>query len=213
LHDYDGDTTAPDWLQALADEYYQTEKQSIQEGDYESLSGALTDIAFSADMISMALNYGEVAFVDATFIVLLITGCASGPEGCAVALTLSAEVDYYVTTASPLGFIENFLGLFALGATASADLLLGNTKFSSDGNYIGIDTLVSGRNFVIGLVPETNVDYLVGKYQVTYDNDRRDGRKSGGSIEISRDNPSISRKKQKTCSCASSTCSAPVVIS
>jgi hypothetical protein len=132
------------------------------------------------DGSAMVVSYGEQIFVDGVASILLI-GCAGGPATCAESLALIVQTDLLVTTlASP---VENTAGVTSFAATAISDLLQGNTNSSPP--TIGVDTIVSGRNMLLGFIPEANIDAWTSASQFGYDLDRFNGVEPGGSIPIS----------------------------
>ena len=82
------------------------------------------------------------------------------------------------------GLVENTAGFVGLGATVVNDVLEGNTTVTNDNLYIGKDTIVSGRNTAIGMIPESNLDLGVSASQMKYDLDRFTGQKSGGAVPV-----------------------------
>jgi hypothetical protein len=113
-----------------------------------------------------------------------IGGCvASVGIGCGPALTGAVIAD--MTIANGYGMIENWLGVASTGLTAYNDgWLLGNTgNDSTIGNYVGKDTVVSGRNMAVGWFPESFLDLGVNSSQLLYDVQRMSGAKSGGYLQ------------------------------
>lgn len=88
---------------------------------------------------------------------------------------------YLAGPANPVGALEDGLGVASFLTTAGADVLSGNT--SAEG--IGRDTIVAGRNMLLGMIPESNADFAVSASQLKYDVDRLNGVKTGGSIRYS----------------------------
>jgi len=149
------------------------------------IAETFSSLAYLADETSFVLNYAEVYWVDGIMVLSTGSGCLAGPEGCAAGALTGIEYDILFSWTSPLGVAENILGGFSLGATAISDGIQGNTSFSlEDGLFVGKDTLVSFRNFTLGLIPEANIDYLVGQAQFGYDIERNEGRLTGGAVKI-----------------------------
>ena len=91
------------------------------------------------------------------------------------------KIDTFIASpTNPIAAFENWLGVVSLGFTFATDVLSGNT--SIQGGYVGKDTIVSGRNFLLGNTPESNVDLAVNLSQLKYDLDRFNEIKPGGSI-------------------------------
>jgi RHS repeat-associated protein len=163
--------------------------QKIKNGNKSNpktqISTKLSYVALGLDASAAFLSDLEMVAVDYTGITTIAACCAT-VDGCLPAIGVAWAVDFGVTTVSPLGVMENFLGGGSFIATMAADLLSGNTGLTSGGLSVGNDTLVAGRNLIAGLVPEANVDALVSNSQLKYDLDRLLGNKPSGSVMISR---------------------------
>jgi RHS repeat-associated protein len=150
-------------------------------------SNKLREIALGADLAGTILSTLEASVTDFFAAGAITTGCGlGGLEGCAAGVSASLEFDIYLASTSPLGVTENLLGGFSLLITTASDIVQGNTDLlNPSGPYVGKDTLVSLRNFTAGLIPESNIDYIVSGSQLQYDTDRINGLKSGGSVPLS----------------------------
>ena len=148
----------------------------------KTLPDHLSDIALGADIASMVISKGEQWAANGIYAIMAI-GCLGGPELCAATMGTGFQADMAIAVLA--GPLENSLGVASFLATAASDALRGDTTISSNGVYIGRDTLVSARNTAIGFVPESNLDAWVSVSQVEYDQARMDGSKAGGSIAIS----------------------------
>jgi RHS repeat-associated protein len=131
-------------------------------------------------------DFGAI-FVDVVGTEAIMAGCATGPEGCAGGLAFAADYDYGYSLVSPPGIAENVLGVFSFASTATADFLGGNTGPTEGGYKVGVDTLVSGRNMLLGFTPEANIDAVVSNSQMGYDLNRLLGNNPGGSIQLFND--------------------------
>jgi hypothetical protein len=80
-------------------------------------------------------------------------------------------LDIAMASSSPFGIIENGLGILSFLFTVAADIAYGHTNF----DHVGVDTIVSARSAILGLIPEVNVDYAVSLGQFVYDFQRGDG--------------------------------------
>jgi hypothetical protein len=76
-------------------------------------------------------------------------------------LKIAWALDVAIANYSPLGRAENILGLAALAATIGSDIAAGYTGLTERGITIGQDTLVSARNMLLGLIPESNIDLVI----------------------------------------------------
>ena len=134
-------------------------------------------------MGSVKLSDIEAWTVDQPGVVFVGAGCIEGgPVGCLSGLGAAWSMDFALTTTSPLGIAENFLGIGSFALTAGSDLLSGNTNIEK--GLIGRDTLVSGRNALLSLFPASNVNALISNSQLKYDLDRLSGIKASGSINL-----------------------------
>ncbi len=183
-------------------EQYEQRGAGVQSTQGNNPSSDLIDIvvsglswaSVSADYSALVLSDVEAAVSDMFVIGFTAVGCGGGgafgpvtiPAGCGVGALAGLSVDMWISSGSPLGTAENLLGAGALGATLISDALVGNTQFDPiKGDLrIGKDTIVSGRNFFFGLVPESNLDAWISTSQVKYDTDRLQGIKPGGSYNL-----------------------------
>jgi len=146
---------------------------------------------------ALVLSGVEAVVVDTVGVVAIGAGIVvtsgSGPVGGVVlgeAVKYTAMLDFSVTTTSPLGLAENFLGVTSFGLTVLSDRFAGNSGLVMEngvwngGVEIGNDTIVAGRNLVAGLIPEANIDTAVSASQFWYDLQRVTGEKHGGSIVV-----------------------------
>ena len=145
----------------------------------------LTNITIGADTLAAVISLGEAAIAD-IFIVAAIAATLLSGGSLGETLIIAAFADALI--ASVAGVVENNLGWTSLIATGFSDYLSGNTRVSNGNLYIGKDTIVSGRNTVLGFTPESNIDAIVSISQLKYDMDRLNGVKSGGPILISASN-------------------------
>mgnify|MGYP000254883376 CR=1 FL=1 len=82
--------------------------------------------------------------------------------GAILGLKIAWALDVAIASYSPLGQAENILGWTAAGATFISDIAAGYTGFPEGGGLaIGQDTLVSVRNALLGLIPESNIDLAI----------------------------------------------------
>ncbi len=103
--------------------------------------------------------------------------------GCGPAFALALTADMAATVI--FGLVENGSAFFSLLFTALSDGLQGSMGIDPDiGLYTGKDTVVAGRNFLAGLIPESYIDLGVSISQVKYDVDRAGGNKPGGYIPV-----------------------------
>ncbi len=148
-------------------------------GDWASITAEVLDFA------ALSLSIFEAGTSDFVIVALTGLGCVEGPEGCVAGLALGGGFDLYMATASPFAIAENSLGVASFALTAFSDVVAGNTNLSFDsGTRIGGDTIVSGRNLILGLVPESNADYVVNLSQFIYDEKRRTGKLPARSTPI-----------------------------
>jgi len=125
-----------------------------------------------ADVTAMVISYAEQLFVDGVAVILLI-GCVGGPKACAGAVGLALTTDVTVTTLT--GQVEDRLGAYSFLATAYLDFNERNNYINLNNlssTTIGVDTLVSGRNALLGLLPEANIDSWTSQAQFRYDLNR-----------------------------------------
>jgi hypothetical protein len=102
----------------------------------------------------MAISYAEQFVVDGVGASLILTSFAAGPEGCAGGASVAWQVDLAITSfAAP---VENTLGAISFFLTLESDTYQGN--FSLSPLTVGVDTIVSGRNAILGMIPEANID-------------------------------------------------------
>jgi hypothetical protein len=119
---------------------------------------------------------------------LIVTGCTAGPEGCGAGTATAVQVDLVTAFQNPIAQFESVLGAASFGSVFVQDLILGNNRLSLNDLHIGIDTVVSGRNFTLGFIPESNVDAWVSQSQRDYNQKRREGIEPGGSLQLSTSN-------------------------
>jgi RHS repeat-associated protein len=145
------------------------------------LANVFSDIAYYADVVGAGLSLLETVPLIVTS--PLLVGCLE-PTLCPEILGLLWTVDSTVSGIGPLATFENLAGLVSLGSTITADAFSGNF-YAEDGHvYVGKDSVVSARNFAIGLVPESILDAAVSVQQLKYDEARRNGTEPGGSVEL-----------------------------
>ncbi len=158
--------------------------------DYYALSApqwaaTLSDVALVFDTGAFWISEVEAIAAD-TLAIVLVGGMTAifGPAGGEVGLGMAWQADQAIATSSPVAMVENGLGLLSLLATALSDIVAGNTGPTSVGLTVGQDTLIAFRNTVAGMVPESNLDFLVSASQLKYDLERRNGYKEGRAIPI-----------------------------
>ena len=103
--------------------------------------------------------------------------------GTILGLKIAWALDVAIASYSLLGQVENILGLASLVATIRSDIAAGYTGFPEGGGLaIGQDTLVSARNMLLGLIPESNIDLAISASQLHYDIERNFMGRPGGSV-------------------------------
>jgi len=146
----------------------------------ERLKEIMNGAIITFDAIALAVSAGEAALADIIWAGAAIT-CASG-TACPAAMAVAIESD--ATIANLGGVVENNVGIASFLLTAGVDVLDGNTTIDDQNIFIGRDTIVAGRNAVVGLLPESNLDLAVSLSQMKYDIDRFVGNKPGGSVPV-----------------------------
>ena len=139
-----------------------------------------TNITILLDHIAFFLSFGEAVAAD--FLLFGATTTTIAQPELASMIGEAFLADQMI--ANGLGLVENPLGGLSFLTTGAADYLTGNTTWTNDGLYLGKDTIVAARNAVLGLYPESNIDFVVSASQLKYDMQRLKGEKSGGSINI-----------------------------
>ena len=123
------------------------------------------------DSISWTVSIAEAAVSDAGYGLAAVACVGTEGVGCGPAFAAAFEFD--VAVASWAGTVENNAGWLSTALTATNDWLSGNTGYDNGiGVYIGKDTVVSFRNSLAGMIPESNIDALVSSSQIKYDLDR-----------------------------------------
>lgn len=146
----------------------------------------LTNITIGTDILATLISFGEAALADLIWIGAITVAVGSGGSLSEAVIFAAAAADAWLASAG--GQIENGLGFVSLATTAIGDYLAGNTRYSDGSLYVGKDSIVSARNTVLGLTPESNIDFIVSASQLKYDMDRLNGIKNGGPILISASN-------------------------
>ena len=152
----------------------------------QKVANGLSYLAFKFDSTAALLSNMEMIAADIEGVSAIVAGCSTGPAGCGAGIGYAVGYDVSISLLTPLGQIENVLGMGSLIATAGADYLNGYTGPIENGFQIGADTLTSTRNMLAGLVPESNFDAVVSNSQLKYDMDRLLGNKPGGSVPLIR---------------------------
>jgi len=134
--------------------------------------------ALTADVVGAAFVGGFAALGT------IEGGIGAGP-GALLGLKIAWGFDVAIAGSSILSTPENVLGVLSFGATGISDVLTGYTGPTESGFAIGQDTLVSARNGLAGLVPESNADFFISASQLRYDIERNSGDEEGSSIEFS----------------------------
>jgi hypothetical protein len=143
----------------------------------------LTAGSFLLDGASLIASGAEAIVADSAYVAAGAACVASEGAGCGPAFGLAWGVDYAL--AGAFGGLENALSISATVVTGVNDYVSGNTGIDpAIGMYIGKDTIVSSRNSLAGLLPESNIDALVSVSQFKYDIDRITGNKSGGYVPV-----------------------------
>jgi hypothetical protein len=150
-----------------------------------NISDALSTLAAGADLISYGINLSQAFIIDGIGGIFIILSIFVGPDGPIDGIATVLTLDVALASQSPIAWMENGLGGASLLLTALADLVNHNTNLSE--GYVGVDTIVSARSFILGLTPEVNVDAIIGANQLFYDFERANGSRSGGSIPITFD--------------------------
>jgi hypothetical protein len=144
----------------------------------DDLIEIFTNTTIALDNISFGISLFEAAISDLAIAGSLLMGGPALPEVLLIDFALASPLN-------PLASIENGLGNISFGLTAASDILSGNTRVSSNNQlFIGKDTIVAGRNAILGNYPESNFDAVVNASQVKYDMDRLNGVRPGGSINV-----------------------------
>jgi hypothetical protein len=154
----------------------------------EGTADVLSEVAFYSDVVGMVVSYGEQIFADLVGGIFL-TSCFGGIGACVEGAELALSADVLIAGQNPLAQLENALAIAAFSSTAVSDVLVGNTTWSDEGLFLGADTLVSGRNMLLGMIPEANIDSLTSISQFEYDIRRRDGIEAGSPIRIDARDP------------------------
>ena len=135
------------------------------------------------DSIAWTVSAAEAIVADGAY--LLATGVCivSKGVGCGPAYEIAFAVD--IGAARFAGIIEDTAGWGSFGLTFINDVSSGNIGYDKDiGPYVGKDSAVSLRNGIAGMIPESNIDFLVSHSQLKYDYDRLSGEKSGGFVPL-----------------------------
>ncbi len=147
-----------------------------------TLIGVLTNTTIALDHLSTIISFGEAGISDFAIGGSLLLSAAE-PELAPELIGGALMIDTFLAgPLNPIGDFQNMLGGVSFATTAATDLLSGNTSLS--GGYVGKDTVVAGRNALLGLIPESNSDLIVNASQSKYDMDRLNGVKPGGSIKF-----------------------------
>jgi RHS repeat-associated protein len=153
------------------------------ENSKDDLANVLTHVTIAADTTATIISLGEAGIADFAIGATLVLSAVQ-PEAAAL-IPEALLLDFYLASPfNPFGFIEDGLGFVSLSSTFATDWLSENTHISSDGLYIGKDTIVAGRNTLLGNYPESNFDLAVNVSQLSYDMDRLNGARPGGSINV-----------------------------
>ncbi len=136
---------------------------------------------YGMDLVSLIISLAEAGISDFFYGAAIFISIVQ-PEASLEMIYGSIKMDYYIATAA--GVFENTLGYLSLGTTALSDWLAGYTYADKSGFYLGTDTIYSARNALLGTIPESNVDVFVSGLQLTYDDDRMSGKRSGDSINV-----------------------------
>jgi hypothetical protein len=145
----------------------------------------ITNGVIGLDTIATMASFFEAAAADLLYIGAISTAIISGGT-LSEALILAAYGDYLI--AGVAGGFENGLGVTSSVATLVGDYLSGYTRYTSNGLFVGKDTVVSTRNMVLGFTPESNIDLIVSGSQLNYDMKRLNGVEVNESIHISASN-------------------------
>ncbi len=145
--------------------------------DRQRIATVLSRTALTLDAIAFLLSGAEAAITDISGIALVagLAGAGASAEGVGaipgalLGLKIALALDVAVAKYSPLGTAENILGIAALFATGLSDYYAGYTGVTEEGFAIGQDTLISARNALLGLVPESNIDLAISAFQFRYD--------------------------------------------
>jgi hypothetical protein len=136
---------------------------------------------YGMDLVSLIISLAEAGISDFFYGAAIFISIVQ-PEASLELIYSSIKMDYYIATAG--GVYENTLGYLSLGTSALSDWLAGYTYADASGFYLGTDTIYSARNALLGTIPESNVDLFVSGLQLTYDDDRMSGKRSGDSIKV-----------------------------
>ena len=157
----------------------------------QQIPNILSKTALTLDAIAFLLSGIEAAITDISAGILIGGFAAAGASaegvgaipGTILGLKIAWALDVAIASYSPLGRVENFLGLASLIATIGSDFAAGYTGFPEGGGLaIGQDTLVSTRNMLLGLIPESNIDLAISASQLHYDIERNFMGRPGGSV-------------------------------
>jgi RHS repeat-associated protein len=121
----------------------------------EDVREMLVATAVSADLLAAQLSAGEAIVVD----LATAGGAILGPG----AFIVKGEAESVVKMC-PVGRMEDLLGIIGFVATAGAE-----TKVEGQELVIGQDTMVTAVNATLGLIPESNIDFLISAEQYKYD--------------------------------------------
>jgi RHS repeat-associated protein len=145
----------------------------------------LTNLTLALDNIGALVSFGEAAVADIFYIGALSATTLSG-GALTEAFVVAAYADWQIALWG--GNIENSAGFLSALSTTANDYLSGYNVRSNGNLYLGKDTIVSTRNFILGLIPESNLDAIVSASQLKYDMDRLNGIKSNEQILINTSN-------------------------
>jgi len=163
-------------------EYQDKTWKQLKKHVKDSLIDGLTTTTTALDTLSTIISFGEAGISDFAIGGSLILSAVQ-PELAPELIGGAIMMDTFLAgPLNPIADFENMLGGVTFATTAATDLLSGNTSWS--GGYIGKDTIVAGRNALLGLISESNSDFIVNASQIKYDMDRLNGVKPGGSIKF-----------------------------
>jgi len=157
----------------------------------QQIANILSKTALTLDAIAFLLSGVEAAITDISAGILIGGFAAAGASaegvgaipGAILGLKIALALDVAIASYSSLGWAENILGLAALAATIGSDIAAGYTGFPEGGGLaIGQDTLVSARNMLLGLIPESNIDLAISASQLHYDIERNFMGRPGSSV-------------------------------